>query len=114
VLSAAHFCKFNNLKQGEYMVAPPQFYSLNDALAVMREVHEENTKAFYSLRRGPYEHFTAATFLSDRSKNLAYWKRFGFEVTDGPFDTLAQAKREAQLMGAYSRSERQRHGLLGR
>jgi hypothetical protein len=93
------------------MVAPPKF-TVAEAREALREVHDQNTKVFYSLRLGK-ENFYASTFRSDIATSLAHWRRRGFVVTDGPFQKLEQARNEALINGAYTRADRP-HGLLGR
>jgi hypothetical protein len=91
------------------MLAPPLF-TLPEARAAMREIHDQHVVDFYALKRGE-ERATASTFRTDIGKNSALWRRLGFAVLDGPFATLQQAKFEIALDRAYSRAH---HGLLGR
>jgi hypothetical protein len=79
-----------------------------DAMDELRRIHNENTKAFYVLSRGN-QFWTSSTFLSDIPRSLAAWLRGGFQIIDGPFETLEKAKLECQLAYAYAR-ERQLRG----
>jgi hypothetical protein len=93
------------------MVEPPK-WTVAEAREAMREIHDQCTKVFYALRRGR-DNFTAGTFRSDIATSISYWRKRGFVVIDGPFETLSQANNEALLNGACARTERPQ-GLLGR